>query len=335
MSGETMQAITPGLTHPLMQALRFGEKCASVKTTAQGGVSGLAALIAALDNEIAACEAEIESKERWERMQHVVPVDEFGDGGGVREYSVLVGAEEERERLEGLLARRRELLGEAIAEVPAAGKEEAGEGKSQGEGGIAAKLRAASKGTVAPELAALKREKEQLEQPSVAPKKKGKFKIPARFAARMAKGGADGASAAEEEKAKKLAEKMEKAEARKKKLDEEKQAKARAQGEKVKAKMGITTGSALRAVTNIRRSPSTPLQKPSGWDDEPVRLGGDRMPTETCNSRSGHGTALGGGKKAVLQPLQAKVSRWPSPLTVIQKGVPLAAVTLGASPTKQ
>lgn len=329
-----------------MQALRFGEKCASVKNTAQvtttptpptpptppipptltqGGISGVAALIAALDKEIAQCEKAIQEKERWERMQHVVPVDEFGDGGGVREYSVLVGAEEERASLETLLGRRRELLGEKIPDL----KADAG-GSKPAATGLAAKLRAETEGKAAPELAELKKEKEKAEQQQMAPAPVKKGKIPARFAARMAKESGDPG----EEKARKLKEKMERAEARKKKLDEEKQAKARAQAEKVKQKQGITN-TALRSVTNIRRSidPSTPLKKPNGWDDEPVRLGGARLPTDTCNSRSGQELAAGTLSKK-LQPLQAKVSRWPSPLTVIQKGVPLAAATLGSSPTE-
>ena len=39
-------------------------------------------------------------------------VDEFGDGGGMREYSEMVGAEAERAELTALLAARRRLLGD-------------------------------------------------------------------------------------------------------------------------------------------------------------------------------------------------------------------------------
>jgi len=39
-----------------IQALRFGEKCASVETSAKGGDSAIATLLAAIDAEVAECE---------------------------------------------------------------------------------------------------------------------------------------------------------------------------------------------------------------------------------------------------------------------------------------
>ena len=95
-----------------MQALRFGEKCSAVETTARSGDSALATLLAAIDLEVAQCERRIEQKERWELVKTEVPRDAFGDGGGVVVQSLLGGAEAERARLEELLQRRRELTGD-------------------------------------------------------------------------------------------------------------------------------------------------------------------------------------------------------------------------------
>jgi len=95
-----------------LQALRFGEACAVVTNVANAQQSSVAHLIAELDAKIASTEALIEKKERWERWEDEMPVDEFGDGGGIRTRMRLVGAEKERELLESCLKKRRALLGE-------------------------------------------------------------------------------------------------------------------------------------------------------------------------------------------------------------------------------
>ena len=53
---------------------------------------------------------------RWELVEELQTVDEFGDGGGLVVKSILIGAEAERTRLERLLQRRRELTGEVTVE---------------------------------------------------------------------------------------------------------------------------------------------------------------------------------------------------------------------------
>jgi hypothetical protein len=72
----------------------------------------VAHLIAELDAKISTTEATIEKNERWERWEEQMPVDEFGDGGGIRARMKLVGAEKERAFLEECLKKRRALLGE-------------------------------------------------------------------------------------------------------------------------------------------------------------------------------------------------------------------------------
>lgn len=105
----------PGPRHAAesMQALRFGEACAVVSNVASAQQSSVAQLLAELNAKIKSTEAIIEKKERWERFEEQMPVDEFGDGGGIRTRMKLVGAEKERGLLESCLKKRRALLGEA------------------------------------------------------------------------------------------------------------------------------------------------------------------------------------------------------------------------------
>ena len=94
-----------------LAAFRFGEACMVVENAASSGANGIAALLAKLDAAIAKTESAIQAKERWEVRSVMQEVDEFGDGGGLRQYTELVGAEAERARLTELLKERRELVG--------------------------------------------------------------------------------------------------------------------------------------------------------------------------------------------------------------------------------
>jgi len=134
-----------------VQSLRFGELCGRVEHVRRGVTcpsTAIAQALKSIDDEVADVEAIIRQKERWEwrkktRTDVVGDVSEaattrvltseemelggFGaveilpdQGDAVKEQvehevwgQVLVGAEEERERLESLLDRRRQLLGEA------------------------------------------------------------------------------------------------------------------------------------------------------------------------------------------------------------------------------
>lgn len=99
-----------------VSSLRFAEACSRVENRSKGGVTSavLTAALKQLDADIAATEAAIKAQERWE--SNVVMRSDVVDGqatGGVERIlqSTLVGAEEERARLEELLARKRTLLG--------------------------------------------------------------------------------------------------------------------------------------------------------------------------------------------------------------------------------
>lgn len=115
-------SLDPIHAHETMQALRFGERCAKVENQARKQASSVNGLIAALDAEIAECREEIQLKERWENRQ-VQVIDEF-DGPQTVTQSFPVGADAEHAKLEGLMARRLELLGtdgpssDSVAEPP-------------------------------------------------------------------------------------------------------------------------------------------------------------------------------------------------------------------------
>lgn len=108
-----------------MEALRFGELCAVLESSAKMPTASLMAqTLRTLDSEIARVEALIKAKERWEvvtvhRADERALADQSGlDHARQTERLVttkLVGAEAEREELEELLARRRELVGDVDA----------------------------------------------------------------------------------------------------------------------------------------------------------------------------------------------------------------------------
>ncbi|KAL3921129.1 MAG: hypothetical protein SGPRY_005008 [Prymnesium sp.] len=129
-------------------ALRFGEACSGVEMRGgrvNGGAAALRRIISELDEEIAVTQAVVERDQRWERRRRVrhdtvelkdnfnatkttedvedytagVMVVKEDDGKGALdtvahevEGLVLVGAEEAEAKLEALLSRRRELLGQ-------------------------------------------------------------------------------------------------------------------------------------------------------------------------------------------------------------------------------
>ena len=105
-------------TSETVSALKFGQSCRKVSNTVKQNNGFIKNLICQLDEDILACEECIKKKERWEireekRMDDFVEkgtVKTSGFGGfEVRKTTVLVGAEEERLRLEKLLQRRAEL----------------------------------------------------------------------------------------------------------------------------------------------------------------------------------------------------------------------------------
>ena len=142
-------SLEPGNAVESIQSLRFGEACSRVEMRSGRSGDGAATLrrmVDELDAEIAACQALIVRDQRWERRvtvkqvavdlkdnfateaTHDIAVEDHAagvmvvaadDGQTTKEVvgaevvgNVLVGAEEHEARMEALLARRRELLGE-------------------------------------------------------------------------------------------------------------------------------------------------------------------------------------------------------------------------------
>lgn len=104
-------------------SLKFGLSCRSIMNNVEAGNDFLTKLLKSLDSEIAKCEEEIKKKERWEvreekRMDPLAQSNSLemeGFGGiEIRKTTVLVGAEEERKRLENLIRKKLELTGISI-----------------------------------------------------------------------------------------------------------------------------------------------------------------------------------------------------------------------------
>ena len=146
----TCASLEPRNAVESIQTLRFGESCSMVEMkqankSAGAGAAALRKLIGEIDNEIAEVQAVIVRDQRWEKRMVVkhsvielkdnvdfseshddiedytngVKVVKADDGTGAKqtvahevESMVLVGAEEAEARLEKLLQRKRELLGE-------------------------------------------------------------------------------------------------------------------------------------------------------------------------------------------------------------------------------
>lgn len=92
-----------------LAVLRFGEKCCMVQNVAKKNINFAAELIRAIEKEIKHCEQQIKLKERWETVK-VVRQDMEGQETQV--VTALVGAEQERSVMEGLLKQKAALLGD-------------------------------------------------------------------------------------------------------------------------------------------------------------------------------------------------------------------------------
>ena len=102
-----------------MAAMRFGEQCSLVQTSAVNKANMLASVLQKLNQQIANLENEIKLKERWEMVEEK-RTDALAEAGTfeaaiggveVKKVSVLIGAEKERLQLESLLRRRSKLTG--------------------------------------------------------------------------------------------------------------------------------------------------------------------------------------------------------------------------------
>lgn len=99
--------------------LRFGEKCSQIEMEVRNNATVLESMLLNIDSEIKELEQKIIQKERWEVIQEKRsdPLAEEGTveaaQGGVekRNVTVLVGAEEERSRLDELIQQRADLTG--------------------------------------------------------------------------------------------------------------------------------------------------------------------------------------------------------------------------------
>eukprot|EP00978_Attheya_sp_CCMP212_P009324 scaffold22023_cov47-Attheya_sp.AAC.1 len=95
-------------------ALKFGQSCRSITTTARTDTTGmLDNLIHKLDEKIKECEENIMKNERWEIREERRTIDMFSEVE-LKKTTVLVGAEEDRMRLSDLLRRKAELTGTAF-----------------------------------------------------------------------------------------------------------------------------------------------------------------------------------------------------------------------------
>ena len=103
-------SMDPAHASETVMTLRFGENCALIENEAKNNANMLAGVLAKLE-EIKETEAVIKAKERWEHRD-IERVDENAEEGTLRSHgcrrsgdqrvSVLVGAEEERRRLQEL-----------------------------------------------------------------------------------------------------------------------------------------------------------------------------------------------------------------------------------------
>ena len=120
-----------------VQSLRFGERCSSLETRARVGSNALAAMIASLNEQIKALEEVVGSKEKWETVK-VTRIDEVDGVEEVFYQSKQVGAEEERAKMERLIAERDFLSGKAAAATEGGGEATTAPGEAAPAPGVAA-----------------------------------------------------------------------------------------------------------------------------------------------------------------------------------------------------
>jgi len=100
-----------------ISAMKFGEDCRKISKTVKTASSMICDILAQLDNDIKSCEENIKKKEKWE-MREIKRIDSLGENQNcnieVHKTAVLVGAEEDRHRLNELLQRRALLTGTSI-----------------------------------------------------------------------------------------------------------------------------------------------------------------------------------------------------------------------------
>eukprot|EP00501_MAST-03F_sp_TOSAG23-6_P002388 GSMAST32.ASY1.ANO1.2496.1 assembled CDS len=97
-----------------LQALRFGEKCMRVKNDAFQKKSTVSHLVKKIDQEMLQLEETIRKKERWETKEERKIDSLAEEGTHAAVLNKQVGAETERARLEVLIAKRADLMGEQI-----------------------------------------------------------------------------------------------------------------------------------------------------------------------------------------------------------------------------
>ena len=106
-----------------LQAIKFGQSCRQISTTAKSGESFLEDIISDVESEIASCEERIRKNERWQvieekRIDSLAlkdTLEERGLGGiEIRKTTTLVGAEDDRKLLHVLLRKRANLMGNKI-----------------------------------------------------------------------------------------------------------------------------------------------------------------------------------------------------------------------------
>lgn len=114
--------MNPSHVSETVATLRFGERCSVIEKEAKNNATMLAGVLSKIDAEVAKLEKAIQSKERWE-MREEVRQDELAEEGtveaaaGAKEFkkvAVVLGAEEERKKLEMLLNRRAKFTGSTL-----------------------------------------------------------------------------------------------------------------------------------------------------------------------------------------------------------------------------
>ena len=104
-------------TSETLNAMRFGEACSQILKTARTAANMVGDILVQIEKEILICEQEIKRKERWE-ISEEKRVDKLNESEtGKLEYhktAILVGAEDDRQKLNQLLRKKAKLTGDCI-----------------------------------------------------------------------------------------------------------------------------------------------------------------------------------------------------------------------------